>query len=72
MNVLKKEAQESGRLVKPNIGQMERGEVPKVKPVAQEQKDNKFRAFDVLKDVVAQCGPTADCMGCKYTLMNRG
>ena len=55
-----------------NIGQIERGEVPKVKPFAKEQRDYKFRAFYVLRDVVKQCGITADCVGCKFMLMNQG
>ena len=55
-----------------NIGQMERGEVPKVKPFAKEQKEYKYTTFYVLRDVVTQCGTTADCIGCKLMLLNQG
>ena len=56
----------------PLIGQMERGEVPKVKPFAKEQREYKYKAFYVLKDVLKQCGVTVGCNGCKYMALNQG
>ena len=55
-----------------NIGHVERPEVPKLRPLAQEQRDYKFRALDLLKDIIKELGFTMDCPGCKNVMSGIG
>ena len=55
-----------------NVWHVERPDVPKLRPLAQEQRDYKFRALYLVKDIIKEFGFTADCPGCKNVMNNIG
>ena len=55
-----------------DIGHIERPEVPKLRPLAQEQRDYKCRALYVFKDIIKEFGFTPDCPGCKNVMSGIG
>ena len=55
-----------------NIAYVERPEVPKLRPLAQEQRDYKFRALYLFKDIFKEVGFTPDCLGCKNVMSGIG
>ena len=60
-------------LLKPvNIGHIERPDVPNLRPLAQEQRDYKFRSLYLLKGIIKDAGFTPGCPGCKNVMNNIG